>query len=249
MPQRVSLIIPIYNEAAHLERFLQTIDHARYPLEKELVLINDGSTDDTTEILAHYPFSSSHQIISLPANQGKGSAIRQGIESATGEIIGIQDADFEYDVNDIAKILQLFVGDQADVVYGTRFYKGHDKTSPALHRLANKTLTWLSNRLSGLTVTDMETCYKFFRREIISNIRLESPRFGFEPEITAKLGRLKLRFAEIPVSYQARSILAGKKIGWRDGFAALWHIVYFNRFAAQARFFHPGMPGRYISGP
>ncbi len=246
MAQTVSLIIPVYNEEDHLTRFLEVIDALSLPVDKELVIINDCSTDKSAEILRSFPFKSRVQLIDQPYNQGKGAAIRLGIEHAKGDFIGIQDADFEYDSQDIPLLLAPLIKDQADVVYGSRFRRDSTQVHRTVHYLVNRYLTLLSNLLSGLYLSDMETCYKFFRADVIKNIKLEADRFGFEPEITAKIGRLKLRVMEFPISYFPRNYLEGKKITWKDGFAALRHIFYFNLFRRNKDCYKDSLPKHYI---
>ncbi|MCX6110203.1 MAG: glycosyltransferase family 2 protein [Proteobacteria bacterium] len=243
---KVSLIVPIYNERQHLAEFLLKIDTLILPIDKELVIVDDCSTDGSSQILDAYPFQSTCRIIHQPNNQGKGAAIRLGIKSATGDIMGVQDADFEYDMRDISALLKPFIEDRADVVYGSRFKKSSEQVHRTFHYLINRLLTLLSNLCSGLYLTDMETCYKFFRRDVLTNIRLESRRFGFEPEITAKISRLKLRIVELPISYYPRTYLQGKKISWKDGLAALRHIIYFNFFAPTPTFLDANLPKHYL---
>jgi glycosyltransferase involved in cell wall biosynthesis len=230
MSQTFSLIVPVFNEAVHLERFLKIIDDLSVNIDKELVIINDGSTDGSAEILKAFRFKSKVVLIEHVQNLGKGAAIRTGIQAATGSFIGIQDADFETDPHDIPALLHPLLNGDADVVFGSRFTNSQSSSGVIwiLSWLANKGLTALSNALSGLALTDMETCYKFFRAEIIKNIALESNRFGFEPEVTAKIARLRIRLTEIPISYSPRTGREGKKMKWRDGIAAVKHIVYFN---------------------
>ena len=248
MSPKLSLIIPVFNEAEHLERFLVVVDSLELGLAKELVIINDGSTDASANILSNFRFSSSVVLIDQTFNQGKGAAIRAGIQKATGEFVGIQDADFETEVKDISNLLAPLLAGEADVVYGSRFQVAGHPTSGTLHFFGNKLLTTLSNALNGLSLTDMETCYKFFRAEVIKNISLESRRFGFEPEVTAKIARLSLRVVELPVSYLPRKRFEGKKLNWKDGFAALWHTVYFNVKARlnPAGCFDDSLPERYF---
>jgi glycosyltransferase involved in cell wall biosynthesis len=224
-PKTLSLVIPIYNEAKNLADFLTAIDRFNFGLPTELVLVDDGSTDSTTEILHRARFRRKHIILRNDSNRGKGAAIRQGVTAASGDIIGIQDADFEYNFADIRRILAPLKDCRCEVVYGSRFGAGAQHPYPRVHYMANCFLTFLSNVLSGLKVTDMETCYKFFRREILQNIELQSPRFGFEPEITAKIARLNIQLQEVPISYLPRNYFEGKKITWRDGVAAVWHVV------------------------
>ncbi len=245
MQQTVSLIIPIFNEAMHLERFLNGIDKLELPLRKELVIVNDCSTDNSAEILENFQFQSPVIFINQARNQGKGAAIRVGIQQATGDFIGIQDADFEYDTDDIPKLLVPLIEGKADVVYGSRFKKTNYQVHRTLHYLVNRTLTMLSNVMSGLYLSDMETCYKFFRADVIKNINLESNRFGFEPEVTAKIARLQLRILELPISYFPRQYLEGKKITWKDGVAALRHMFYFNLVRKHKDCFYETLPNQY----
>jgi len=243
---KVSLVIPIYNEAPHLKTFLEKIDVLSLPCEKELVFVNDHSTDGSEKILSEFEFQSTVKIIHLPKNGGKGNALHTGISSASGDVIGIQDADFEYDMIDLPGIIQPFIDNKADVVYGSRFKKSGEQVHRTFHYLINRILTMLSNLCCGLYLTDMETCYKFFRRDIITNINLESKRFGFEPEVTAKIARLKFRMIEIPISYYPRNYLQGKKISWKDGVAAIRHIFYFNFSAKPSQYLKPTLPKEYI---
>lgn len=243
---KVSLIIPIYNESLHLREFLKLIDEFELGSEKELVIIDDCSTDGSDKIVEQHSFKSSYQFLKQNENQGKGAAIRLGISAATGDIIGIQDADFEYQISDIPAVLQPLIDGKADVVYGSRFKKSSIQVHRTYHYLINRFLTAMSNLMSGLYLTDMETCYKFFKAEIIKNVKLESNRFGFEPEITAKIARLKIRVAEVPISYFPRNYLEGKKITWKDGVAALRHIVVFNSAAAKKNSYSPLLPKHYI---
>lgn len=243
---RVSLIVPIYNEARHLEEFLKILDALVLPCEKEIVIVNDCSTDGSDKILRGFAFQSPVKLIDQPVNQGKGAALRMGISAATGEFIGIQDADFEYDVKDVPKLVEPLLAGQADIVYGSRFKKGANQVHRTFHYLINRVLTMLSNFLSGLYFSDMETCYKFFRADIIKNVRLESNRFGFEPEVTAKISRLQVRVQELPISYYPRTYLEGKKITWKDGVAAVRHIIYFNLIKNQRSFFTKDIPKKYV---
>lgn len=243
----VSLVIPVYNEERHLLDFLHAIDNAKFKLQKELIFINDGSRDKTGEIIRNFKFRSKTLFIDEKVNAGKGAAIRKGIQAASGDIIGIQDADFEYQIADIPKIIELLLPGDCDVVYGSRFSKLNPQVHRTFHYLVNRILTMISNILSGLYVSDMETCYKFFRREILQNVNLKSQRFGFEPEITAKIARLKIRVKETPISYFPRNYMEGKKITWKDGVAALWHLLYFNIFAGKRKFFTKNMPEKYLT--
>lgn len=243
---KISLIVPIYNEASHLDQFLTQIDALSLDADKELVFVDDCSKDNSWDILQQFEFKSKVIIERQPKNQGKGAALRRGFELATGDVIGVQDADFEYSLDDIPAIIEPLLADKADVVFGSRFKKNGLQVHRTFHYLVNRVLTMLSNVCSGLYLTDMETCYKFFRADILKNINLESNRFGFEPEITAKVARLKVRMMEVPISYFPRSYMEGKKITWKDGIAALRHIIYFNLLAKQNAYFKLGMPSKYI---
>jgi glycosyltransferase involved in cell wall biosynthesis len=241
----ISFIIPVYNEEDHLEEFFNKIDSLELEIPKELVIVNDCSTDNSWGIISSFNFKSSVTLLNKEINQGKGSALRDGIEKASGTIIAIQDADFEYEIKDIPSVLAPILNDSADIVFGSRY-----KNSPLVHRtfhyLINKFLTVCSNLASGLYLSDMETCYKFFKAEILKNIHLESNRFGFEPEITAKVARLKLRLAEVPISYFPRNYIEGKKITWKDGIAAIWHIFQYNFLKKWDQCFKKELPKKYI---
>lgn len=244
---KVSLVIPVYNESGHLLDFLKQVDALKFDgVKKELVIIDDCSTDDSPAILRSFAFSSEVQLCFQGQNAGKGAAIRKGFELATGDIIGVQDADFEYSLEDLASIVAPIVAGKAEVVYGSRFKANVVQVHRTFHYLVNRFLTTLSNLSSGLYLTDMETCYKFFKSDVIKNIVLESNRFGFEPEITAKIARLKLRIIEVPIWYFPRNYLEGKKITWKDGIAALRHILYFNFCKKPSSFIKPTLPAQYI---
>lgn len=241
----LTLVIPVYNEEDHLKDFLKKIDALPLTINKELIIVNDCSSDQSWTILSDFTFRTPVQLINKTRNEGKGAALRDGIQAAKGSIIGIQDADFEYDIIDIPRVIEPILTDRADVVFGSRY-----KNSPLVHRtfhyLINKILTVLSNLSSGLYLSDMETCYKFFRSDVIQNIKLESNRFGFEPEVTAKVARLKLRLAEVPISYFPRNYIEGKKITWKDGIAAIGHIFRFNFLRKWDTCFKQDLPKKYI---
>ncbi|MEN9835604.1 MAG: hypothetical protein RL011_1797 [Pseudomonadota bacterium] len=242
----ISLVIPVYNEAQHLERFLKLIDGMELPCDKELVFVDDCSKDGSAAIIKAFPFKSKVQTVFKPVNEGKGAALRSGFDVATGDIICVQDADFEYDPRDLPVLIMPLLNDRADVVFGSRFKKNAPQVHRTFHYLINRFLTILSNFASGLYLTDMETCYKLFKARIIKNIVLESNRFGFEPEVTAKVACLKVRVEEYPIAYYPRNYIEGKKITWRDGVAALRHIIYFNFFADKRKFFAADMPKEHI---
>jgi len=248
MNEKVSLVVPIYNEAMHLQSFLEKLDAVDVGVTKELIFVDDCSRDDSRKILDQFAFKSAHKIVHHQVNSGKGAALRTGIEHATGSIIGIQDADFEYDMADIPQLVGPIVAQQCDIVYGSRFKKNASQVHRTFHYLINRFLTILSNALCGLYLTDMETCYKFFRAEVIKNINLSSDRFGFEPEVTAKIARLNVRVREYPISYHPRTYIEGKKITWKDGIAAIWHIFYFNVIAEKRNFFKKSMNSKLIPG-
>jgi glycosyltransferase involved in cell wall biosynthesis len=250
---KVSLVCPVYNEAGHLKEFLEQFDALDLgvaangrKIEKELVFVDDCSRDGSRDILKSFPFKSAHKIEFQDVNQGKGAALRRGFALATGDVIGVQDADFEYSMDDLPGLLTPLAAGKADIVYGSRFKKSGTQVHRTFHYLINRLLTIMSNMLSGLYLTDMETCYKFFRAEILKNLKLETNRFGFEPEVTAKVARLKVRMVEIPISYFPRNYMEGKKITWKDGVAALRHIVHFNIFCKPQDFILPAMPKKYI---
>jgi glycosyltransferase involved in cell wall biosynthesis len=244
---KVSLVIPVYNEAAHLSEFLRQVDALTLEgAAKELVIVDDCSKDESRAILKSFQFQSEVKLHLQDINQGKGAAIRKGLELATGDIIGVQDADFEYSLDDIPKIIAPILAGKAEVVFGSRFKATVEQVHRTFHYLVNRVLTTLSNLASGLYLTDMETCYKFFKADIIKNIVLESNRFGFEPEITAKIAGLKLKIIEVPIWYFPRNYLEGKKITWRDGIAALCHIVVFNFLRKPQNYLKPTLPRHYI---
>ncbi len=241
----LSLIIPIYNEANHLNDFLNRIDSFDYGCETEFVFVDDSSKDKSFEILNSFNFK--HSVIKLKQeeNMGKGAALRRGIMAANAKIIAIQDADFEYHPKDIVALIQPILNDEADVVFGSRFKKNAVQVHRTYHYFINRFLTLLSNLFSGLYLTDMETCYKVFRAEIVQSMNLTSQRFGIEVELTAYLGKIKSRIFELPINYFPRTVLQGKKINWKDGVAALKHLVYFNFFRNQTEAFSSTLPEKY----
>ena len=241
----LSLIVPVYNEAGHLKDFLNRVDSLALAMDFELVIVDDKSKDDSARIIREFSFKHPVNFIEQPTNQGKGAALQTGIRAAKGDWILVQDADFEYDMREIPLLLEPALADKADVVYGSRFKKSGIQVHRTFHYLVNRILTMLSNLMSGLYLTDMETCYKLFRRDIITNMVLESKRFGFEPEVTAKLGKIKVRVAEVGISYYPRNYLEGKKITWKDGLAALWHLIVFNFRRDFGASYGEGLPAGY----
>jgi glycosyltransferase involved in cell wall biosynthesis len=223
---KLSIVVPVYNEQATIRQLVAAVQAV--PLDKEIIIVDDGSTDGTRAILGGMSPESA-TVIFHERNMGKGAALRSGFRHATGDIVIIHDADLEYDPRQYPKLIQPILDGNADVVYGSRFITGdYHRVHYFWHMLGNKFLTLLSNMLTNLCLTDMETCYKAFRREIIQQICIKENRFGFEPEITAKLARLNLRIYEVGISYAGRTYQEGKKIGWRDGFSALRCILKYN---------------------
>ncbi len=229
--QRLSILIPVFNEATTVEEILRRVRAAdSCGLEKEVVLVDDASTDGTGDVLKKLQNVDGLKIVSHPFNRGKGAALRTALEHATGDIILIQDADLEYDPSDYPNLLRPILDHRADVVYGSRFAGGTHRVLLFWHYMANRLLTLLSNMLCNLNLTDMETCYKVFRRQCVEGMKLTSDRFGIEPELTAKLARRRYRFYETGINYSGRDYAEGKKIGWKDGLAALWFIFRYRFF-------------------
>src|SRR5580693_3744993 len=224
-PMKVSVVMPVFNERATLRSVVNRV--LSVALDIELICVDDGSRDGSREILAELKAEHPHiRILLQPKNMGKGAALHRGIQEATGDYVIIQDADLEYDPNDYGQLLGPLESGQADVVYGSRFLgSGPHRVLYFWHSVGNSVLTLLSNMLTNLNMTDMETCYKVFRREVIQSIRLEEDRFGFEPEVTVKIAKRKLRVYEVGISYWGRTYAEGKKIGWRDGFRALFCLA------------------------
>ena len=226
---KLSVIIPVYNEEATVLEVIRQV-RACGVENLEIVVVNDGSSDATRTRLESLPSAPDLVIVHHEANQGKGAAIRTAQQRFSGDVVVIQDADLEYSPKEFPRLLRPIAEDRADVVYGSR-YSGRELLVDSFwHYLGNKVLTTFSNMLSNIHLTDMETCYKMMRGDLFREMTLECNRFGFEPEITAKLARRRCRIYEVPIAYTARRFDEGKKIGWRDGLAALWYIVKYNLF-------------------
>ena len=223
----LSLVVPVFNEGDHLRQWCELMFSLDFGVPAEFVFVDDCSTDGSRGILEEMVSRPNVTVLFQAQNQGKGAAVALGIGRTRGSIVLVQDADFEYSPKDIRTVIQPILEDEADVVFGSR-YKSSRTVHRTFHYAINRLLTTASNLASGLYLSDMETCYKAFRGEIIRNVRLQSPRFGIEPELTAKVAALKVRVAEVPISYSPRSYLEGKKIRWTDGLAALWFIARYN---------------------
>jgi glycosyltransferase involved in cell wall biosynthesis len=235
---RLSVIMPIYNEAATVAT---SIDRLRaVPLNIELVCVDDGSTDGTRDVLTRLKDEGLiDQLVLQPRNRGKGAAVRTGIDAAKGDVIVIQDADLEYDPQDLPVLLQPILDGHADAVFGSRFLGGPHRVLYFWHSVGNGVLTLISNMFTDLNLTDMETCYKMARADLMKSLPLRTDRFGIEPELTARLAQTHARIYEVPISYHGRTYAEGKKIGWKDGVAAFWHIFRSNVVDPKAPRYQP----------
>lgn len=228
---KLSIIMPVYNEEETIDEAIKRVLATRVgKIKKELIVVNDGSRDKTLQIVKEVK-DKRLKLISRKINKGKGASIKEGIKIATGEVMVIQDADLEYDPNEYLNLLQPIQNDLADVVFGSRFTgSGPHRVLFFWHMLGNKFLTLLANTLTNLNLTDMETCYKMFTGEIAKKIKIEEKRFGFEPEFTVKIARMRARVYEVGISYMGRSYTEGKKINWKDGVWALWCLIKYSLF-------------------
>ena len=224
---KLSVVIPCFNEIATIESVIKSVKNCGV-LSLEIIIVDDYSTDGTCELLRTLE-SEVDRIIYHSHNQGKGAALRSGFRAVTGDIVIVQDADLEYDPQEFSIVINPILNGKADVVYGSRFVGGQPhRVVYYWHMVGNRFLTTLSNMLTNINLTDMETCYKAFRREIVQAVQIEENRFGFEPEITAKISRMECRIYEVGISYYGRTYKEGKKIGWKDGFRAIFCILKYN---------------------
>jgi glycosyltransferase involved in cell wall biosynthesis len=221
---RLSVVVPVYNEKRTLSELLSRVERAE-PEDKEIVVVDDGSTDGSRELLSAYESRAGYQVLYQQRNQGKGAAVRRGFAAARGRVVLVQDADLEYDPAEYLKLIEPIESGLADAVFGSRFLGGPHRVLFFWHYLGNRALTLLSNTMTNINLTDMETCYKAVRRETLQKIKLSADRFGFEPELTAKLARVGARIYEVPISYHGRTYSEGKKITWCDGLAAFYWIL------------------------
>jgi glycosyltransferase involved in cell wall biosynthesis len=243
----LSVVVPVYNEQALVRSSIERL--RAVPLALQVICVDDASTDGTRAVLEGLRDEGLVDLLLChPENRGKGSAVRAGIEHATGDVVVIHDADLEYDPFDLPHLLEPIADGRADAVFGSRFTGSPRRVLYFWHRMGNGMLTLLSNMMTDLNLTDMETCYKMVRRDLLQSLPLRTKRFGIEPELTARLAQARSRIYEVPISYYGRTYDEGKKIGWRDGIAAFWHIVRANWFAPRVPRYKPPVelpPGRH----
>jgi glycosyltransferase involved in cell wall biosynthesis len=238
----LSVVMPVYNEVHTVRHSIQRVHEL--PLDFELICVDDGSTDGTRSVLEQLRDEGLiHQLIFQDQNRGKGAAVRRGIQAATGAVTVIQDADLEYDPLDLPELLLPILDGRADAVFGSRFLSGPHRVLYFWHRVGNGVLTLISNMFTDLNLTDMETCYKMARTELMKSLPLKTDRFGIEPELTARFAQSRARIYEVPVSYDGRTYAEGKKIGWKDGVAAFWHIFRSNVLDPRAPMFDRAAAG------
>jgi glycosyltransferase involved in cell wall biosynthesis len=242
----LSIVIPVFNERATIEELLRRVQATGLPTE--VIVVDDCSTDGTRELLQELAASGGFRLLLHERNGGKGKALRTGFEVAQGDLVLIQDADLEYDPSDYPRLLAPIVAGRADVVIGSRFLGGPHRVLFFWHYLGNRMLTTFSNMLTNLNLTDMECCYKVFRREVLQQLHLRSDRFGIEPEMVSRVAQLGCRIYEVPISYHGRDYAQGKKITWRDGIAAFWHILRFG-LSRQRRVPKGEIDGEPSNGP
>lgn len=234
----LSVVIPCYNERATIEALLQRVGEV--PLSLEVIVVDDGSSDGTRDVLPDLESRGLiDRLVMHERNQGKGAALRTGFREATGDVVVVQDADLEYDPIELPRLLQPILGGKADAVYGSRFLGGPHRVLLFWHSVGNRLLTLLSNMFTDVNLTDMETCYKMVRRDLLQSLHLSAERFGIEPELTARLAQAGARIYEMPISYHGRSYAEGKKIGWKDGVSAIWSIFKFNLLTPRAKRWQP----------
>jgi glycosyltransferase involved in cell wall biosynthesis len=240
-PLRLSVVMPVYNERRTVETSIARL--REIPLDIELICVDDGSTDGTPDILRRLREEGAiDSLVLQPQNGGKGTAVRAGIRAATGDVLVIQDADLEYDPKDLPTLLDPILDGRADAVFGSRFLGGPHRVLYFWHSVGNAFLTLVSNMFTDLNLTDMETCYKMARTDLMQSLPLKSKRFGIEPELTARLAQARARIYEVPISYHGRTYAEGKKINWTDGVAAFWHIVRSNVFDRRAPVYRAALP-------